>query len=342
MKKHFDIMNILLTTVGRRTYLVEYFKEALRGIGKVYVSNSIYTYTVSKADGFCQTPSFFDDAYIPTIISFCQEHKISAIISLLDLDAEKLAQHKEEFDAAGIRLVVSSAETMSICNDKWKTYLFLNEIGVTQPLSFISVDATKQAIKEGNLTYPIIIKPRWGIGSFGIYKIENEQELDVLYTKSHRDIFTTYMGHESQRDINACIILQQYIPGDEFGIEVLNDLNGQYVATFAKQKLAMRAGETDVAITVDGNPFRQMSQAISNGLRHIALLDMDCIKTADGQVYVLELNCRFGGQYPFTHNAGINVPVQIVKWLQGGKTDAQLVTQQNGVKSCKELVPVKI
>ena len=36
-------MNILLTSAGRRTYLVEYFKEALAGHGKVYASNSIDT-----------------------------------------------------------------------------------------------------------------------------------------------------------------------------------------------------------------------------------------------------------------------------------------------------------
>ncbi|MBQ0087735.1 MAG: ATP-grasp domain-containing protein [Prevotellaceae bacterium] len=335
-------MNILITTVGRRTYLVEYFKEALRGIGKLYVSNSIYTYTVSKADGFCQTPSFFDETYIPTIISFCKEKNISAIISLLDLDAQTLAEHKKEFDKAGIQLIVSGAEAMDICNDKWKTYLFLNKIGIKQPLSFISKDATKQAMKEGQLTYPIIIKPRWGIGSFGIYKIENEQELDVLYAKLHKDIFSTYMGRESKKDIEACIILQQYIEGKEYGVEVLNDLKSNYVATFAKQKLAMRAGETDIAVTVDVKPFESLAKTISDGLKHIALLDMDCIMTLDGQIYILELNCRFGGQYPFTHNAGVNVPLQMVKWLQDEETNAQLVTQQNGVKSCKELVPVKI
>ena len=33
-------MNILFTSVGRRTYLVEYFKNALKNDGKVYVANS--------------------------------------------------------------------------------------------------------------------------------------------------------------------------------------------------------------------------------------------------------------------------------------------------------------
>ena len=57
---------------------------------------------------------------------------------------------------------------------------------------------------------------------------------------------------------------------------------------------------------------------------------------------MLEMNCRFGGQYPFTHNAGVDVPQQIVNWLNGSGTDRQLLTSRIGVRSCKELVPVLI
>lgn len=333
-------MNILLTTVGRRTYLVDYFKSALGENGKVYASNSVYTYSMGKADGYCLTPSVFEPEYIPCVLEFCKHNEVSAIISLLDVDAEVLARHKSEFDKAGVALIVSEAKVMEICNDKWETYLFLNEIGVMQPLSFISIDATKRAIKEGKLKYPIVIKPRWGIGSFGIYKIENEQELDVLYAKLHRDIFNTYMGHESMKAEKECIIIQQFVRGIEYGIEVLNDLETNYVATFAKRKLAMRAGETDVAETVDPSPFVPIAKSISNNLHHVALLDMDCICTDDGGMCVLELNCRFGGQYPFTHNSGVDVPRQIVRWLSGQSTQSDLIEQKNGVRSCKELVPV--
>ena len=46
--------NILLTAVGRRAYLVEYFKEALRGTGgKVYAANCVRDTTgLLAADDF--------------------------------------------------------------------------------------------------------------------------------------------------------------------------------------------------------------------------------------------------------------------------------------------------
>lgn len=213
-------------------------------------------------------------------------------------------------------------------------------IGVRQTPSFISLAETKAAITNGIVSYPLFVKPRWGMGSIGIYKVDNEEELDVFYKKLNREIFNTYLKYESSVDVNSCIIIQQAIKGQEFGIEILNDLNGKHVATFAKKKVAMRSGETDIAETVDPKIFEDVASRISEHLRHIANLDVDCFVTDEGDIYVLEMNCRFGGQYPFTHNAGVNIPLQIIKWLDGEQTDMCILTQKNGVRSCKELVPV--
>lgn len=320
--------------------MINYFKQALKGDGKVFASNSILTYTLLQADEYVLTPGIYDKEYISFLINYCKEKKIDAIISLFDIDLPVLAQNKEAFDSAGIKLVVSSFEATSICNDKWATFEFLSKIGVKQSPAYIRMDDAKKAIKTGELTFPLFMKPRWGMGSIGIYKAECEEELDVLYKKLHREIFNTYLKYESAADVDKSIIIQQAIKGQEYGIEILNDFNSQYVTMFAKKKIAMRSGETDIAETVDTKPFEEIAKTISSNLKHIALLDADCFVTESGDIYVLEMNCRFGGQYPFSHNAGVNIPLQIVKWLNGEATDTSLICQKNGVKSCKELLPV--
>lgn len=333
-------MNILLTSAGRRTYMIKYFKHALNGTGKVFASNSILTYTLEQADEYVLTPNIYDDSYISFLIDFCKRKEITAIISLFDIDLPVLAKHKGLFEQEGIKLVVSDYNVTQICNDKWLSYEFLTQIGIKQTPSFISLDDAKTSLKKGVVTFPLYIKPRWGMGSIGIYKVESEDELDVLYNKLHREIFNTYLKFESSVDIDSCIIIQQAIKGQEYGIEVLNDLNGNYVTTFAKKKIAMRSGETDIAETVDTTLFKSIGIKISENLNHIANLDVDCFVTDNGDIYVLEMNCRFGGQYPFTHNSGVNIPLQIIKWLNGELTDSSITTQKNGVRSCKELIPV--
>ena len=182
-------MNILLTSAGRRTYLVEYFKKALCGQGKVYASNSIDTYTLHQADGYVITPAIYDKEYINFLISYCKKNRISAIISLFDIDLPVLAKHKDDFEKEGIKVVVSDYNVTQICNDKWSTYEFLVRLGLPQTPSYLNLENLKNDIAEGVVNYPFILKPRWGMGSIGIYKACNEQELLVFYAKLHKEIF---------------------------------------------------------------------------------------------------------------------------------------------------------
>lgn len=333
-------MNILLTSVGRRTYLINYFKEVLGDNGKVFAANSCYTYSLSHANSYVITPQIYDCGYVDFLIDYCKRNRIEAVLSLFDIDLPILSQNKSRFVQNGITVLVSDIEAVRTCNDKWLTYQFLYKNGVPTPKSYLSVGSLMDAISEGLIHFPIIMKPRWGMGSIGVYRIDNSKELEILHDKLHRQIFQTYLKFESDVSKDKCILFQELVEGQEYGLDVLNDLSGNYVTTIAKKKIAMRAGETDIAEIVDAEPFRKIGIALSNGLRHIANLDADCFLLNDGTIQVLELNCRFGGQYPFSHLAGVNFPRQIVEWLANRPTNPENITPKVGTVSCKELQPV--
>ena len=132
-------LNILLTSVGRRSYLVKYFKEALNGLGMVHVANSSEMSPAFQiADKYVVTPLIYDEGYIPFLMEYCEENKIHAIISLFDVDLLVLAKNKEEFLEKGVTVIVSDYSAVKVCNDKWRTYCFLEENAIAthiqQPL----------------------------------------------------------------------------------------------------------------------------------------------------------------------------------------------------------------
>lgn len=334
------MINILLTSVGRRTYLVEYFKNALKGIGLVHAANSVKTYTLMQADKYVLTPNIYDDDYIDYLLSYCKAEHITAVLSCFDVDLPVLAKNKERFISQGIVLLVSDSAAIDICNDKWKTYNFLKGLGIKQACTFLSVEEVRSAIELKIISFPLIIKPRWGMGSIGILEVSDWGELEWGYGKVKKDIFKTYLSYESTQNMDDCVLIQEKIEGREYGLDIFNNLHGDYVVTIAKQKIAMRAGETDIAKIVDATPFLDVAKQISLNLGHIANLDVDCFVSKSEEIYVLEMNCRFGGQYPFSHLAGVDFPLQIVNWLQGKGNNVDLLTPAIGVVACKEIMPV--
>ncbi|MBS6722746.1 MAG: ATP-grasp domain-containing protein [Clostridiales bacterium] len=335
-------MNILLTSVGRRSYLVNYFKEALNGKGKVYVSNSSeLSPAFQVADEAIITPLIYDTRYIPFLKKYCKEKKIDAIISLFDIDLPVLARHKEEFEEMGTRVIVSDFSVIEICNDKWKTYQYLFQNNIDVPKTFLSVDEVLRSLTNGEITFPVVIKPRWGMGSIDIFEADTEEELMILYKKARRNIEKTYLKYEAAIDGERSILIQEKLKGEEYGLDVINDLDGNYITTIPKKKYAMRSGETDCAVTVESQELKEIGEKISTILKHIANLDMDVFAVGN-KYYVLEMNARFGGGYPFSHMAGMNLPKAIINWLNGEKVESDLLSWQANVMSHKDISIVKL
>ncbi|MBR0415001.1 MAG: ATP-grasp domain-containing protein [Clostridia bacterium] len=335
-------MNILLTSVGRRSYLVHYFKEELKGRGRVFVSNSSELSPAFRvADGHTVTPLIYDEDYIPYLIDYCQNNCINAIISLFDIDLPILAMNKQRFRDNNIEVIVSDSRVIDICNDKWKTYLFLKENGFYVPETFLDIDVALNEIEAHRLNFPLFVKPRWGMGSISVFKAENQEELIVFYHKISREVHHSYLKYESAIDKEHCVLIQQMLTGQEYGIDVINDLNGTYQNTIVKQKIAMRAGETDCAKTVYNETISTLGESISKKLRHVGNLDADVFLVGN-KPYVLEMNARFGGGYPFSHMAGVNLPQAIVQWLANEPADRSLFNYRENKVFQKDIQIVEL
>jgi len=332
------MVNILLTSAGRRSYIVDYFKST-KGIGKVYASNSTYTIALKRADGYFISPLIYDADYIPSIITYCKQNEINAVLSLFDVDLLVLSRRTKDFEDNGIKLILAPADFVEICNDKYKTYQYISHLGLSTPKTYIHIDEVKQAIANGVLSYPIVIKPRWGMASIGIYKVYDEEELICFSKRCYRDIFDSYLKYESSMTKDEAIIYQQMMTGKEFGLDVLNDLNGHYIRTYAKEKVTMRSGETDLGRTADSTPFVDLGKIIAEHSGHTGILSVDCFLTPDNEVYVTEMNCRISGHYPLSYLAGFNYPQLLVDWLNGKPTDESLLHFETDLYVVKDLCP---
>ena len=329
-------MNVLLTSVGHRNYLVKYFREALPKDGKVIATNTVPdTSGMLAADVACVVPSPLDPDFIPILLGICRQHAVRLLISLHDWEAPFIAAHGERFAEAGVKLGVSASRVLETGLDKFATWKFCQSHRIQTPATYLEEKQILSALKERSLTFPLMVKPRRGQGSLGLRVVNNERELTAALMLLRGQISGFRDNNISARDGAFSVIIQEYVKGDEYGLDVVNDLDGSFRACLVKRKSAMRAGETYEAESVNDPMLEEFGAAIGRALGHVGMLDVDVL-VRDGQPYLLEFNPRFGGHYPFSHLAGANVPAALVAWASGEDAKPEWLQIRPGVRAIKE------
>lgn len=333
------MINVLFTSSGRRGYLLGYFKQALntRGGGTVHAANSTRNaVSFASADKHVIVPDIHAAGYVDTLIAYCTEHAISMVLPLFDIDLPVLAAAKERFAMHGIRVVVADPERLAICNDKWAMFEKLSEAGIGVPHTYLGVERAVASEQAGNKVFPAIMKPRWGMGSIGILPCANAEQAINNAHSLEREIADSYLRFESSATPGKAIVLQQRVEGPEYGLDIINDLQGRHILTNAKRKIAMRSGETDAATTVDMPALEELGAQLAALIQQPGNLDVDVIEQG-GVYHVLDMNARFGGGYPFSHLAGCRLPEAILRWHNGEAVDPALLRARTGVTGMKDI-----
>lgn len=328
-------MNVLLTCAGRRNYLVEYFRTALQGQGRVYAADaSADAPALQVADRAFIVPPINHTHYFDRVFELCKQHQVRLLISLNDLELMPLARQRDRFLKIGTTPVISAPDVINTCFDKWATLEFLKRSNLAFPKTYLTLAETRKALSQGEIDFPLVVKPRWGTASIGIEFPEDDEELDLAYRLVKKKLKRTILADASATDEERSVLIQEKLSGQEYGLDIINDLKGRYVTTFVKRKISMRAGETNQAVTVENDRLQKLGEMMGRKLSHVGNLDCDAFLTPE-ECYVLEMNPRFGGGYPFSHIAGANLPAMLLAWANGNHPVACWHKVKTNIKAAK-------
>lgn len=294
-------MNIMILSPGRRVDVVGYFKEGFHKIGgKVYTLDmSPYSPALYEGDEPFVVKKDFNnlDKYIDDVIKICVDNNVKAIITLIDPELVLLAKNRDKFLKNDIYPILSDLSEILFTFDKYEFSKALIERVSVIP-TYNGYEDTKKALENKEINYPIFAKIRDGSGSIGIGRVNNNEEL-LSYSDKENYIF------------------QPYLKEKEYGVDVYFDMiDGKIKTLFIKEKLNMRAGETDKSISL----FREdiVNEVLKlESLNFRGPIDVDIFEDKDGKLYVNEINPRFGGGYPHAYNSGVNFVEYIIKNLFG-------------------------
>ncbi|MDL2338436.1 MAG: ATP-grasp domain-containing protein [Pseudomonadota bacterium] len=334
-------MNVLLTAVGRRSYLVRYFQQALGGTGVTVVTNTaLDAPAMSIADHAVVVPPSFHAEYPEAIGALCRQFDIRLLCSCHDLDVFALAPHREHLRESGVIAMLPDAEWARLCLDKFECGERIKAAGFAVPWASASLEATRAALARGEVRFPLVVKARLGFGSLALHRCHNLEQLGWFHQSSLAELEDAVGNRFLPLPLDERVLIQQCVQGPEHRVIVVNDLEGEYAAHFVAEVNAMRAGESDRATTMARDALGDLPGRFSRLTRHLGVWGLDVLLDAD-QPMIIDVNPRFTGDYPFQHLAGANVPAALIAWAQGVQPERAWLEPAVGVTGYKDLVPTR-
>ncbi len=270
---------IMLSAAGRRVELLRLLRESARDAG--FEPRILSTDVTRKSPAFHLgdvkriVPRYREPGCLQFLLDMCRELNVRLVVPTIDPELPFYAEHRDQFAAIGTTVMISSVETVRICNDKQSTHEFLQSKGLPTVRQ-----STAEVVLGGEAgwTYPLFVKPRGGSASIGARVVKDADELRVA---------TSVGGY----------IVQEIAPGNEYTVDLYIDRSGKCRCAVPRLRLETRAGEVSKGQTCRCPAVEEVAIRVGQSLPGAwgVLNTQIFYDAASSCVNVIEINPRFGG-----------------------------------------------
>jgi carbamoyl-phosphate synthase large subunit len=233
-----------------------------------------------------------DPNFIGEVLKICLENRVDIIMPIYSAELPVFSRHADDFRKRGIRLCVASEESLSICDDKLRTIEFFNRKRIACPWTRTS----EEVLQAPEAAFPLFMKQRQGSGSKGTHLVSSRSELQQHLTKGQ--------------------IVQEYVDGEEYTVDVVADLSGRMIAASPRLRNRIYGGLSSRGTTVQDAEIVKTTKEIVEALALPGASNVQCKRTLTGQLKFIEVNPRFAsGGLPLAVAAGLNIPEIVVRLL---------------------------
>jgi carbamoyl-phosphate synthase large subunit len=304
-------VTVLVSSAGRRGALVKALRHgasmAQLDIKVVATDRSSLSAAGHLADAFHLVPSLDAPDFIDVLCRVVARESVDVIVPTIDTELALLAANRQRLAAAGAVVLVSDPACIEICSDKARSSRWLSDHGYPVPRQYELAAAAE--LEPGR--WPLFFKPRQGSSSIGAQPVPSMDEL-LLAISRHGD------G-----------VIEELVAGDEYTMDCWVDPDGVCLGVVPRLRLAVRAGEIAKGVTVAHPELDALTRSVvetMSGLR--GPVTVQAIVGPDGPRFI-EINARFGGGYPLSHEAGAWYTAVLLAEVLGRQPDPAWLTWQD-------------
>lgn len=198
-----------------------------------------------------------------------------------------------------------SREAVVACRDKNTMRGLLRGHGLNQPRSeSLTLDNAVNQVTAGTLQFPLVIKPRFGIGSLGVSKVETLAQLNQQYD-SAVEVSTKALGSSvgSQPYFSRALLVEEFIAGPEIVADAFSVAGEMQVCSVAYKGEApgpyFERSVYEAPMQLPAPLAELIRDEVVRGLAAVDLRDgpshTEMRLAPDGKPYIIEIGARVGG-----------------------------------------------
>ncbi len=225
-------------------------------------------------------PALDEPDFAAKMRAFCAEHRVDILFPTMDSVAAAVAGWQEPM------VIAPSPEIATLVLSKSRTYDALRG----------HVDLPR-AFDPGSMSFPAFAKPDVGSGSRGATEIADETARAAA--------------------IEAGLLVQELLPGDEFTVDCVGDRDGNLLAASVRVRTALAGGIARSTRCIRHTELEAAAARIAAVLPIAGPWFAQFREDRDGVPRLMEVNARVGGSSGATRLAGVNIPLLAVLSFTG-------------------------
>jgi carbamoyl-phosphate synthase large subunit len=298
-----DSVAVLLTGVGKRYDIVSAFAQHATVVAADPNPLAPAQYAAHHRRA---VPRIEDPSYVPSLQALCEEFGVRAVVPLTDLDLEVLGQARVD---GLLPAFVPDPEIARATFDKYETHLLLERLGLPSPPTVLPGDPVD--------SFPVMVKPRWGSGARSIHRADDAEAADF---------FVRYVREPT--------MVQRFMDGPEFSIDVLCDLHGRCLNAIPRTMIESRGGESIKGKVIADAELIDLGRSVAETLRFRGPSTIQVFRDKEIGLGITDVNTRFGGAFPAPMYAalpGHTYPELIVRMARGEPIEPHVGQYRSGI-----------
>ncbi len=262
------------------------------------------------ADFFATVPPGGDPGYTDAIVALVAAQGIDLVLPSSDEEALALAANRDRVEATGAILACTATDTLTIMNDKARSFRALEKVGVPIPDWTLaeSEDELGAAIERYlHERGEVVVKPLIARGNRGTFIVSRNLQGSEGYLDSrelHMDPDTFWRDHLAGVAAALPVMVMERLGAPAYDIDVLAK-DGELLRAMPRERLNPAGVPFTGGILRPSEELLGIAKEVTTALELSWLYDYDLMTDADGRSVIIELNPRPSGSIAAAILAGV-------------------------------------